>query len=205
MIYVLLGMQGSGKGTQAKRLSNYLGIEHINLGQYFRNEIAKKTPIGIIAYQYISQGNLVPDNIVCAVVESMFIKKYSGFVFDGFPRTIPQARYLNERHPVDKVIYLELDDSRAIRRMKARRICNSCRKDYNLLINPPKVEGVCDSCQDTVTARQDDTNELIQNRLDLFHTETKPLTDFYKNLGLLTVIDADDDINDIHKKILGHV
>jgi adenylate kinase len=202
MIYVLLGMQGSGKGTQATRLSKYLNIEHINLGQYFRNEIIKKTPIGILADQYISKGQLVPDDIVCAVVESLFIKNHSGFIFDGFPRTIAQAEYLTKKYPVVKVIYLELPDCVARERMSARRVCNSCNKDYNLLMNPPKVDGICDSCHDVILQRLDDTDTLIQNRLELFHNETEPLKEYYQNMKVIYVVKADQDINDIHKQIL---
>jgi len=201
MIYVFLGMQGSGKGTQAKFLSKHLGLEHISLGEYFRREIAEQTQLGAIAHKYLSKGHLVPDKRVFHVVEGIFARKGKGFVFDGFPRTLQQAEYLTKKHPVDRVIYLELDDCIARERMMARRICSICKRDYNLLVNPPKIEGFCDGCRGAIIKRADDTDELIQNRLDLFHNETAPLTDYYEKIDKLSVINAVGDIHEIFEDI----
>ena len=202
MVYVFLGMQGSGKGTQAKLLSNYLKLEHINLGEFFRKQISEKTPLGLHVNEFISKGNLVPDEFVCETVSKMFILKGNGFVFDGFPRTTIQAEYLNIVYPVKKVFYLELDDLVAKERMMARRVCFNCRADYNLLSHPPKNINECDKCKGMIVKRADDTETLIQNRLDLFHNETEPLTAFYDKLGLLAKINADNCIDTIHKNIV---
>jgi len=205
MIYVFLGMQGSGKGTQAKFLSQHLGLEHVSLGEYFRTEMSSNTPLGVTAKQYISKGFLVPDEEVFGVINKIFMGMGKGFIFDGFPRTLPQAWYLSNLYPINKVIYLELDDNIARERMMARRICNDCKKDYNLLINPPKASSKCDICSGKIIKRADDTDELIQNRLDLFHNETKPLTDYYEKANLLTVINAVGDINDIFENIKNEI
>jgi len=205
MVFVFLGMQGSGKGTQAKLLSDFFGLEHVNLGEFFRKHISDKTPLGKLAHEYLSKGNLVPDELVCDIIGKMLLKKNNGFVFDGFPRTINQAEYLNFIYPVHKVFYLELDDARARERMMARRICAECKQDYNLLVFTPKTPDRCNICNGRLIKRADDTEELIQNRLDLFHNETQPLTSFYNELGLLSIINADSDIKYIHKQILDFV
>ena len=205
MMYVLLGIQGSGKGTQARFLSKYLELEHISLGEYFRREVAEKTALGAVAHKYLSKGHLVPDKKVFQVVEDIFAGLGNGFIFDGFPRTLKQAEYLTNKHPVDRAIYLKLDDAIARERMKSRRICSNCRKDYNLLVNPPKVEGYCDVCNGAIVKRADDSNELIQNRLDLFHKETKPLIAYYEKIDKLSVVDAVGDIHDVFKDIIGKI
>ena len=201
MIYVFLGMQGSGKGTQAKFLSKHLGLEHISLGEYFRKEIADKTQLGAVARKYLSKGHLVPDKKVFQVLEGIFARKENGFVFDGFPRTITQAEYLTDKYSVDKVIYLKLEDTVARERMMSRRICSDCKRDYNLLVNPPKIEGYCDECNGEIIRRADDTDELIQNRLDLFQSETEPLTDYYRKINKLAIVNAVGDINDVFEDI----
>jgi adenylate kinase len=201
MIFVLLGMQGSGKGTQAKYLSEYLSLDHISLGEYFRLEMNSNTPMGLIAKQYISKGFLVPDEVVFGVINKIFMQMEKGFVFDGFPRTLHQAWYLANTYPINQVIYIELDDNIARERMMARKICSSCKTDYNLLVNPPKISNKCDICDATIIRRADDTDELIQNRLNLFHKETEPLTDFYEKSNLLTVVNAVGNISDIFSDI----
>ena len=205
MIYVFLGIQGSGKGTQAKFLSNLLDLEHISLGDKFRKEIAQKTDLGSMVKSYLSQGLLVPDEFVIDRIEELFLSKVNGFVFDGFPRTIYQAEYLVNKHPIRRVIYLDLDDKFAKERMRARRICTRCKKDYNLLFNPPHVMDRCDVCGCKISKRADDTEDLIQNRLDLFHKETKPLIEFFTQHALLSTVNAIGDIQLIHKKILKEI
>ena len=205
MIYVFLGIQGSGKGTQAKFLSNLLDLEHISLGDRFRKEITQKSDLGSTVKEYLSKGLLVPDSFVIEKIEEMFLRVVNGFVFDGFPRTIAQAEYLVNKHPIRRVIYLDLDDKFAKERMKARRICTRCKKDYNLLFNPPHIKDKCDVCGCKISPRADDTDELVQNRLDLFHKETEPLIEFFSGHSLLSTVNAIGDIQLIHKKILKEI
>ncbi|MCL2063624.1 MAG: nucleoside monophosphate kinase [Candidatus Cloacimonetes bacterium] len=202
MIFVFLGIQGSGKGTQAKLLSKHFDIEHVNLGEYFRKHMSDKSSLGVLAHAFISEGRLVPDEIVCEIVSKLMLCKGNGYVFDGFPRTLNQAEYLNYVYPVNRVYYLELEDNIARERMLSRRICSDCRFDYNLQIRPPKIENICDNCGGAVVRRADDTIELIQNRLDLFHAETQPLNQYYQNLGILSVINANNEIDKIHEMIV---
>ncbi|MCL1827138.1 MAG: nucleoside monophosphate kinase [Candidatus Cloacimonetes bacterium] len=205
MIYVFLGIQGSGKGTQAKLLSNLLDLEHISLGEKFRKEIGKQTKLGKSVREYISKGILVPDDIVLELIKGQFAVRGNGCVFDGFPRTISQAAFLVEKYEVDRVLYLDLDDSIARERMRARRICDKCKRDYNLLFNPPHVTDTCDICNGHISPRADDKEELIQKRLDLFHQETKALIDFFIKKNLLSRVNAIGETQLIHKKILKEI
>jgi len=202
MIYVFIGIQGSGKGTQAEMLCVKKGFQHVNLGDLFRSHISSKTEIGNEASSYISRGHLVPDEVVFKVIESVFEKYSKGMVMDGFPRTLQQAEYLDKKLKVDRVIYLELADKIAMERMLARRLCSGCGSVYNLLSKKPLKNGICDNCGKELIKRADDNEEAIKNRIKLFHVETQPLTDYFKNLGLLTVISADGDIEVINQNIV---
>ena len=202
MIIVLMGIQGCGKGTQAKLLSKHYSWQHINLGGMFRKAIANKSKIGKEIKHYIDAGKLVADEIVYETIENTLGKKKKGFLFDGFPRTLAQAHYLVENHVVNKVIYLDLDDDTARARMGARRVCSNCNKDYNILSKPPKVEGKCDVCQHDLIRRTDGYLEGINKRIHLFHEQTKPLYDFFKQRDLLFVVDANQEIEVINKQIM---
>ena len=202
MIYVFLGIQGSGKGTQAAMLCKKMGFVHVNLGDLFRNHIANQTEIGKEASLYISKGLLVPDEVVFKVIDDTFQKTKNSLILDGFPRNLHQAEHLIKHHKIKKVIYLELSDEIAMNRMLARRLCLSCGIDFNLLSKRPKKEGACDSCEKELVKRNDDNEEAIKNRLALFHAETQPLKKFFDKLGLLVVIDANATIEEVDKNIL---
>ena len=202
MIYVFLGIQGSGKGTQAAMLCQKMGFVHVNLGDLFRNHIAHQTEIGIEAASYISQGLLVPDEVVFKVIDDTFKKTKKSLILDGFPRNLHQAEHLIKHHKIKKVIYLELSDEIAMKRMLARRLCVSCGIDFNLLSKKPKKDGACDTCEKQLIKRADDNEEAIKNRLALFHAETQPLKEFFSKLGLLVVIDANASIEEVDKNIL---
>jgi len=202
MIIILMGIQGSGKGTQSQLLCRDKNFRHINLGELFRMHVSQQTEIGKRANGYISQGQLVPDEVVFEVIESGLTESSTGQVLDGFPRTIAQAEYLTQRHHIDKVISLDLSDEIAKERMLARRSCSLCKKEYNLLNNPPQKANTCDLCGGELICRADDTPELIQNRIDLFHKETRPLLDYFQKMGILQRVNASGLIDDIHREIL---
>ncbi len=205
MNIVLFGIQGSGKGTQASMLSEKLAMKHINLGELFRQEIKSGTEIGNIAKVYIDKGNLVPDEYVYHMIDNYVGLGIKGLIFDGFPRNKDQADYLVKHYHIDFVIYLDLDDTEAKKRITARVRCKKCQQNYNLLATPPKVDGVCDVCGGIVASRDDDTPEAIDQRLRRFHRETKSLIKYFQNHDLLYKVDANDDIEVVNEKILAIV
>ncbi len=202
MNIVLFGIQGSGKGTQAKLLSEKLAMKHINLGEMFRREIKEETEIGKIAKVYINKGNLVPDEFVYHMIDNYVGLGIKGLIFDGFPRNKSQADYLVKHYHIDYVIYLDLDDAEAKKRISARVRCRNCHQNYNLLANAPKLDGVCDVCGGVVAPRDDDTPEAIDQRLARFHRETKSLIKYFERHKLLYKVNANDDILLVNEKIL---
>ena len=206
---ILLGPPGSGKGTQAKLLAERINAPHISTGDILR--AAKGTELGDRASEYMNRGELVPDSILIAMVEDRLAKPdcASGCILDGYPRTIPQAdalnRILSEQDlRIDLVINIEVPDDRLITRLSARRVCE-CGATYQLTFNPPQAEGVCDLCGGALYQRDDDTEESVQNRLLVYKRETKPLIDYYENLGLLTTIDGSGSIKEISGEIYASV
>lgn len=198
---VIMGIQGSGKGTQADLICDRYQLQHITTGELFRKHIKEQTELGKIAQGYISAGNLVPDELVFKVLESEMGQSEKGYILDGFPRTMPQAQYLYENYDLSKVIYLHLEDAVAIERMASRRVCSQCQAGYNTLLFPPKVDGVCDKCGGEVITRADDEPEAIKQRIISFHNETEVLKGFFQEKGLLVEIDASQKIDVIQKKI----
>ncbi len=201
MKIILIGIQGSGKGTQASILSSKYGFKHINVGEIFRSNIKNNTEIGKKIKEYVNAGKLVPDDIVIQMVKQE-LDKYDNFVLDGFPRNLNQAQFLVDNVKIDKVINLLLPDEISKKRLLARRVCENCKADYNLIYKPPKKEGVCDICGGKLIRRKDDTEEAIQQRLDAFHKETAPVIDFFKEKDLVLEIDANQSIEDIEREIV---
>ncbi|MEK7234547.1 MAG: nucleoside monophosphate kinase [Elusimicrobiota bacterium] len=194
MIVILLGMPGSGKGTQSKRLSDKYGFKHLATGDIFRSEIAKKTSIGVKAQDYLKNGKLVPDSIVIEMVAGK-IETGGKYLLDGFPRTIEQAQGLTEmlKHVgsfVDLVVFLTLPKEEAIRRMASRRTCVDCGEVYNIISHPSKTEGVCDKCSGKVIQREDDTEATAAKRLMVFEDLTHPLVAYYKSEAAFREVDA---------------
>lgn len=204
MVIIMLGAPATGKGTVASVLSEELNIPQISTGDLFRKNIAKKNELGLLAEKYISQGNLVPDEITIKMVKERLQNKDTdnGVILDGFPRTIPQAEALDEilaekKMKIDMVLNLSTPEEEIIERVVTRRVCSNpeCKTIYNTKLNPTKVEGICDKCGSPVITRKDDTVEAVKTRLKEYFEVTKPLVDFYQEKGCLTTEEVSESIN----------
>ena len=189
---ILMGPPGAGKGTLAKQLKEALNLVHISTGDMFREAIKAQTELGLLAASYINKGDLVPDDVTIGLVKERLSQPdcEAGFLLDGFPRTLPQAEALNEiakqiSRPIEAVINLDCDNEELVRRISGRRVCKDCGAPYHIVTMKPKVEGVCDLCGGPLYQRKDDNEEALKVRLEHYVSETKPLLDFYKKLGLL--------------------
>ena len=187
-----MGPPGAGKGTLAKQLKEAFNLVHISTGDMFRDAIKAQTELGILAQKYINDGHLVPDEVTIGLVKERLSQPDcdAGFLLDGFPRTLPQAEALQEiskeiSRPIDTVINLDCDNEELIRRISGRRVCKNCGAPYHVVTMKPKVEGVCDLCGGPLYQRKDDNEEALKVRLGHYVSETKPLLDYYQNLGLL--------------------
>ena len=205
MNLILLGAPGAGKGTQAELLVAKLQIPSISTGNMLREAIAKGTPLGTLAIQYIDAGNLVPDDVVLSIVAERVAKPdcVNGFILDGVPRTLAQAEALDAKGvKIDHVVSLEIEDSVIEGRMTGRRVCTKCGASYHIVANPTKQEGVCDLCGSTVTTRVDDAPETVRKRLEVYHASTEILKDYYAKQGKLCLVNADQSIEDANRDIL---
>ncbi len=187
MKIVILGPPGSGKGTYASRLKDLLGIPHISTGDMVREEIRAQTELGKIMKAYSERGELVPDEIIIDMLAKRLSKPDAqrGFILDGFPRTLKQAEYLEKISGVDLVINLNVPDEIIIQRLSNRLICKRCGAIYNRLTLKPKVDGICDKCGGELYQREDDRPEVIQERLNVYRRDTKPLIEYYRGKGIL--------------------
>ena len=195
MILIMLGAQGTGKGTVAGIISKETGLPQISTGDIFRKNISEKTPLGIEADKYISKGELVPDEVTVPMVEDRLTWEdaKNGAILDGFPRTIEQAEKLDEilskkGNKVDLVVNLVTPREELIDRMLTRRVCTNqeCKTTYNTKLNPPKVEGICDKCGSPLKQREDDSDpEAINRRLEIYEEKTSPLVEYYDKKGVL--------------------
>jgi len=213
MKIIMLGAPGAGKGTQAKMIADAYGIPHISTGDIFRANIKKGTELGKKARTYMDKGELVPDALVVDLIMNRFAEDdcKNGYVLDGFPRTIPQAEALDEAlekngDHVDVAVDIEVPDENIINRMSGRRACVGCGATYHVKYNPPKVEGICDVCGQKLILRDDDKPETVKNRLNVYHTQTQPLIDYYKKKDILKSVDGTQDMDKVFadiKAILG--
>lgn len=205
---ILMGPPAAGKGTQSERIVGKYQIPHISTGDMFRAAIAAKTPLGVKASEYINAGKLVPDEVTIGLVEERLSQDdcKKGFLLDGFPRTIPQAEALDALlakmgRKITHVILLEADDKVLTSRIVARRVCPKCGASYNLETKKPKVEGVCDNCGSKLIQRKDDTAEAFEVRLDSYAKQTYPIAEHYQKQGVLSRIDALQDIGSVFSDI----
>ena len=206
MKLLIIGPQGSGKGTQAKLISEKYKIPHISTGDIFREAAQKGTEIGVRAKeQYWGKGNLVPDDVTIKIVYDRLQQKdcKKGFILDGFPRTMPQAEALDKITTIDNVIELELTDKEAVKRIVGRRNCKGCGEIFNIYSNKPKKENICDKCGNQLYQRDDDTEEKVKIRLETYHNQTKPIVEHYK--GKVIKVDASEGIEEISKKIFSEL
>ncbi|HEY4544086.1 MAG TPA: adenylate kinase [Tissierellaceae bacterium] len=209
MRLVLLGPPGVGKGTQASSIVKKYDVPHISTGDIFRANIKEGTKLGLEAKSYMDKGLLVPDELVVSIVKDRLTHDdcKDGFLLDGFPRTIEQADALDEELAsmglsLDKVINLSADKEILLERVVGRRICKTCGATYHIKFNPPKVEGVCDLDQGELYQREDDTEETVSTRIEVYGKETQPLIDYYKNKNLLVDIDGTAPIEKIFETIV---
>lgn len=184
---IFLGPPNSGKGTYASRIAPILDIPHISTGDLFREHLKNETEIGLKAKEIMASGQLVPDDITIEIVKERLGRDdcNEGFILDGFPRTVPQAEALQEITDIDAVVNINVPREIIFDRMSGRITCIDCGKIYHSRNFPPKQEGVCDICEGSVVKRAEDTEEIVKERLDIYEKLTKPLIDFYKNLGIL--------------------
>jgi len=208
MRIVMLGAPGAGKGTQALKIVNEFKIPHVSTGDLFRSNIKGQTELGKKAQEYINRGELVPDELTLHMVLDRVAKedcKY-GYILDGFPRNKAQAKALSEAlnakgHMVDHAIDIEVPDDRLIERMTGRRVCPECGASFHMVHNLPKVEGKCDLCGAELITRSDDTLETVKKRLQVYHSQTEPLIEFYDTLGILRSIDGTQDMQKVFEEI----
>ena len=184
--YVIMGVQGSGKGTQSQLLAADLDIVHISVGDVFRWNVQNHTKVGAVVRRTMAAGELVGDDLVESVVRDRLTQHdwNFGFIIDGFPRNRRQAEFFLETYDIDGVVELDMPDSEVRRRILNRRLCADCGMDYNLIANSPKVAGQCDSCGGQLVTREDDTEEALAVRLRDYHKETSPALDLFRAQGV---------------------
>lgn len=204
MNVVFLGPPGAGKGTIAAIAKEKLGIPHISTGDLFRAAIKNETPLGKQVKAILASGELVPDSVTIEMVKERFTQKDTerGFILDGFPRTIAQADALDSIKSIDHVINFNLDREVIVKRLSGRRLCKSTGKIYHILYNPPRVEGIDDETGEPLIQRDDDKEEAILNRLEVYWRQTAPLVSYYREKGLLRDIDAEGSPEDILQRLL---
>jgi len=208
MLIILLGPPGAGKGTQAEMLVKEFDLVYISTGDILRKAVKEKTALGRKAQEYMDSGQLVPDDLVVDIVKERLQEPdcKTGALLDGFPRTAAQAAALDRILPligtnIDRVVLLEVDENELIERLTGRRVCSNCGANYHIKFNPPKVRNVCDQCGGDLFQRDDDTLETVQERLEVYKKQTAPLIDFYREKDLLSIIDGNQDIEEVYKQI----
>lgn len=209
MVVILLGPPGAGKGTQAARLAERLGLVHVASGDLFREAVAAQTPLGQKAQGYMERGELVPDEIVVAMVLERLAQSdcHRGAVLDGFPRTVAQAGALDEAlsaqgKKVDAVLLLHVPDEVVLERLTGRRICRNCQAPYHITFHPPAQEGICDRCGGVLYQRDDDREETVRHRLQVYREQTAPLISYYHQKQVLHKVDGVGEVEEVSERLL---
>ena len=209
MKIIMLGAPGAGKGTQAKKIAEKYEIPHISTGDIFRANIKNGTELGMKAKEYMDKGALVPDELTCDLVMDRIAQDdcKDGFVLDGFPRTIPQAKALDSalekiNAKMDFAVDVDVPDENIVNRMGGRRACLSCGATYHIVFNPTKLDGVCDTCGKQTVLREDDKPETVQKRLHVYHEQTQPLLDYYKEQNILKSVDGTKPMDEVFSDIV---
>jgi adenylate kinase len=209
MFYVFLGAPGAGKGTQAAIVSKKLGLAHIASGDLFRQAVAKGTELGKLAKSYMDKGELVPDQVTINMISERLKEPdcKSGVIFDGFPRTLDQAKALDQtlasqKKSIAKAIYIEVDSDDLLKRLCGRWTCRKCQAVYHEIASPPKVAGKCDKCDGELYQRPDDNEKTIKERLKVYFAQTTPLLDYYKASSKLLKVNGQVGIEQVTKQIL---
>lgn len=209
MRLILLGAPGAGKGTQAVTLSEALGLAHVASGDLFREAVQKGTELGLLAKSYMDKGQLVPDDITIRMILDRISQAdcQKGFILDGFPRTIEQARALDEaltkdRKTIDKVVYIKVSVEELVKRLSGRWICKICQTPYHEISFLPQVRGVCDRCGGELYQRPDDKEETVRQRLKVYFTQTAPLIEYYAKAGKLVEIDGEQGVEAVARELV---
>lgn len=209
MNLVLLGPPGAGKGTQAARIVEKYGIPQISTGDIFRKNIKEGTPLGLEAKAYMDKGELVPDELVIKIATARLLEDdcKNGFMLDGFPRTVHQAEELDKflashGKKIDKVLDIDVPKEELLERLTGRRVCKTCGAGFHIKNMVPKKEGLCDKCGGELYQRSDDTASTVENRIEVYNKQTKPLVEYYKNSGKIEHIDGTIGLEEVFKAIV---
>lgn len=208
MRIIFFGAPGSGKGTQSKLIAAKYGIPQLSTGDMLRQAAKDGTEVGLLAKRAMDQGMLVSDEIIIGIIEERTKAEdcRKGYILDGFPRSLPQAKSLDETliqngQGLDHVIYLEIDPERVVERLTGRRVCSECGEEYHVSFKPPKNEGLCDKCEGALIQRDDDHEEKIRTRLAAYAETTEPLAEYYQNKGIIRRVKAEGEIPQITEAI----
>jgi adenylate kinase len=206
---IFLGAPGAGKGTQAREIARHFAIPQVSTGDILREAARKQTPLGLAAKANMEAGELVPDEVVCGIVEERIGEPdcQNGFILDGFPRTIVQAQFVERMLQAKgrgrpQVLDIEVDEDLLLKRLTGRRTCSVCGEIYNVYFNPPKVEGICDKDGGKLLYRADDNEETIRQRVQAYHRQTSPLIEFYRAQGVLHEVDGNKEPEAIAKGLV---
>jgi adenylate kinase len=206
---VLVGPPGAGKGTQAQFIASHLAIPKISTGDIFRSNVSQGTPLGRQAKEYMNRGDLVPDEVTIAMVRDRLSEEDAqpGFLLDGFPRNVPQAETLKKQlmdwdTRLTVVLELVVDEDEVVRRLSGRRTCRRCERVWHIMFDPPTRDGICDACSGELFQRDDDREETVRHRLDVYKQQTAPLVSYYADEGVLIGIDATGPVEEVTERAL---